>query len=222
MHLKPSLVLLSCLQITTETASLDTNYLRRMKKDKTAKDEALISTEMFKAFDMSRGFGDWLDLDLTNVTANGVVDEKDEELSDAVDKELDAVEVAFEEIEEYEKMSDAIQSENELKAQKLDTELTAFNVDNDDIGDAKDTSQPSPAPESVELGFDGLVAETSSAPTASENINIDIAEEVDDAWNHGATAVSSRKSGTIKFIVPETTHVGDTLFLFLRYGMHTS
>ena len=116
-----------------------------MKKDKTAKDEALISTEMFKAFDMSRGFGDWLDLDLTNVTANGVVDEKDEELSHAV-KELGAVEVAFEEIEEYEKMSDAIQSENELKAQKLDTELTAFNVDNDDIGDATDTSQPSPAP----------------------------------------------------------------------------
>ena len=74
-----------------------------MKKDKTAKDEALISTEMFKAFDMSRGFGDWLDLDLTNVTANGVVDEKDEELSDAVDKELDAVEVAFEEFEEYER-----------------------------------------------------------------------------------------------------------------------
>ncbi len=34
-------------------------------------------------------------------------------------------------------------------------------------------------------------------------------------WNHGATAVTSANSGTIKFDAPTDTQVGDTLFLFL-------
>ncbi len=34
-------------------------------------------------------------------------------------------------------------------------------------------------------------------------------------WNHGATAVTSANSGTIKFDAPTETQVGDTLFLFL-------
>ncbi|KAL7520983.1 hypothetical protein ACHAWX_005668 [Stephanocyclus meneghinianus] len=34
-------------------------------------------------------------------------------------------------------------------------------------------------------------------------------------WNNGATAVSAKRSGTITFKIPDTTHVGDTLFLFL-------
>ena len=193
-----------------------------MKKDKIGKDEALFSAEMFEAFDMSRGFGDWLDLDFANATTDNLVDEKDEELSDTIDldKEKGGVDIKFEDLEEYEELSDTIQPDNELEVKKVDTELTAFNIDNGDIGDVKDNSQSSPATESVHLGFDGLVPETTSAPTASENTDIDIAEEEDDVWNHGATAVSSRKSGTIEFSIPETTHVGDTVFLFLRCVMH--
>lgn len=34
-------------------------------------------------------------------------------------------------------------------------------------------------------------------------------------WNHGATAVTSANSGTVKFYAPTDTQVGDTLFLFL-------
>ncbi|KAL7488242.1 hypothetical protein ACHAW6_013821 [Cyclotella cf. meneghiniana] len=43
-------------------------------------------------------------------------------------------------------------------------------------------------------------------PTASSEIA---------GWNNGATAVSAKRSGTITFKIPDTTHVGDTLFLFL-------
>ena len=34
-------------------------------------------------------------------------------------------------------------------------------------------------------------------------------------WNHGGSAVTSVKDGTIKFYAPTDTQVGDTLFLFL-------
>lgn len=42
-------------------------------------------------------------------------------------------------------------------------------------------------------------------------------ENLDDVdWNHGTASVSAEKSGTITFDIPNTTHIGDMIFLFLR------
>lgn len=179
-----------------------TNYLRKLKKDKAWKDDqGLISTEVLKTFDMSEnrlGLGDWMGF--VNTTAINESYEF-EAFDDEADESID-----------------------------LDVELEAFGVkisdseESDDTLTNVDTAQPSPAPESEEFGLDGVVPDLSTdavglrstAPISSPNEgNFDIAQE-EEAWNHGATAVSARKSGTITFKIPDTTHVGDTLFLFLR------
>jgi hypothetical protein len=204
MQLKSALFLISCSRLLASSQSVDdrTNYLRKLKKDKAWKDDqGLISTEVLKTFDMSEnrlGLGDWMGF--VNTTAINESYEF-ETFDDQADESID-----------------------------LDVELEAFGVkisdseESDDTITNIDTAQPSPAPESVEFGLDGVVPDSSTdavalrstAPISSPNEgNFDIAQE-EEAWNHGATAVSARKSGTITFKIPDTTHVGDTLFLFLR------
>jgi hypothetical protein len=52
------------------------------------------------------------------------------------------------------------------------------------------------------------------APFTNDSDPIASSETV--GWNNGATAVSAKRSGILTFKIPDTTHVGDTLFLFLR------
>ena len=74
---------------------------------------------------------------------------------------------------------------------------------------------------SIEADFDTIGDQDSISPTPStgsiiprKRISALAFDSEGDDWNHGTTAVTSR--GTITFQIPETTKVGDTLFLFLR------
>jgi hypothetical protein len=203
MHLRSVLFLLSYSRLSVSSGSVDdgTNYLRKLKKDKAWKDDqGLISTEVLKTFDMSEnrlGFSDWMGfVNTTTEYESNEFETSDEEYEESIDLDIELAATVVE-------ISDS--------------------EENDDLID--DSVQPSPAPdESVEFGLDGIVPDSSTsgvilrspAPVSSPNEgNFDSAQE-EEAWHHGATAVSARKSGTITFKIPDTTHVGDTLFLFLR------
>lgn len=202
MHLKSALVLLSCSCLADADRRDDsTRYLRKLKKDKGAKnDQGFISTEMLKTFDMSDnriGFGDWMGFVNTTMGTESV---------------------------EFESSEEGIEGSIDLNIE-LDAVYNVSGSDEPII--AEDTAYPSPAPESLDLGLDThnsvpdnsteiLVVDTTAPVASPDEASFDSAQE-EEPWNHGATAISARKSGTITFSIPNSTHVGDTLFLFLRY-----
>ena len=217
MASKYTVFLLSGFIISAASLDNTTNYLRKLKKDKAGKDDkGVISAEVIKTFDISEnglGFGDWMRFYDVNSTT--------------------------ERIEAAENHTDAIEDDYEMEAIDVEYFDSALGYDMDAMED--DTNQPTPAPEStdstkdtayptskpigtVNVGFDNSVSDESfesvdidtPAPVASPEVSsVDAAQE-EVAWNHGATSVSSRRSGTITFKIPDTTHIGDTLFLFLR------
>ena len=202
MILKPALVLLSLSTLTASKAvSRDKSkaYLRKLKKDNIRKnDQDLISTEVLKASVIKEyvlGVGDWVDSYNDTMSTQNSVNEPSA--------------ASFHEIDFG---SELVRTH----------EVVAAIEDGIDTSGGINTVSPILAPESVDLDLNGF------NPDVSESINmigvnpvvlvesnaIDGAQE--QAWNHGGTSVSATKSGTITFNIPETTHTGDTLFLFLR------
>ena len=209
-------LLLSFFNLTAASPDNSMNYLRKLKKDKAGKDEkGVISAEVIKTFDMSEnglGFGDWMRFYDVNSTTERIgaaenytntIENNDVEMEAIDDKDYDSVQV-------YD-MNATVGINQPTRAPES-------------ANYTEDTAPPTSKPiDTVNIGFDSLPHETfesvnitAASLSSPEVYSFDTAQE-DVAWNHGATAVSSRRSGTITFKIPDTTHVGDTLFLFLRY-----
>jgi hypothetical protein len=204
MMLKTSLALL--LLSTSNGAGTDkTSYLRKLKKDwsywaKNTKDQGDIYTEMMNSI-----ISDVIDIP-TDLPAYSVPSESD------YFHEHDVVYPGV--------VNSTINGPLGLANDAVPSETDDF----DGTEDIEDEIVPIDVDPSLAKA---LVRQTIDLPTnqptnpiaslESDDIISDIEEE---AWNHGATAVSARRTGTITFKIPDNTAVGDTLFLFLRCVIH--
>lgn len=193
MLLKQAIVLLSCFPpVGADLLDERTNYLRKLKKERAGKDDqGVITSEMLRTFDMGEnrlGLGDWIGF-VYNNTAN--VESVELEAADESERiDLDNPHVSDEIV--YFASSD--ESQNSSAAQPFTTPEIVVPVLDSDI-------EPDISSESIAVD--------------SATVAVNSAQDEED-WNHGATAVSATKSGIITFKISDTTHVGDTLFLFLR------